>query len=203
MPQFEPSDAEKKWAIDNIKPVLDPALANIKAFERIDIDQNYFNNWEFKKKIQDHFLELGVKLHKLAVFLTAVSPTKTTPHIDGSGDGGARISRFNIPIQGLTGVYVEWWNKDKNSPEVTIREFKEYRNGQLVDAKGLQIKSMLEPSVFKVHNPGSCWNRTELVHRLDLTNLQEQRFVITAQLPNDYQITWKDLIERLYKLKYI
>lgn len=203
IPQLQPSEKDKRWVIDNIKPLITPALENIEAFERIEVKNYYFKDWAFQKQIYDHFLELGIVFQKLAVFLSAKNPTRTTPHIDGTNDGNARISRLNIPIEGLEEIYIEWWNKDKHSPEVTLRKFKEYRNGQLVEAQGLTTSRITEPSVFQVYNPGPCWNRTELIHRLDLSNLKEQRFVITAQLRDDKQITWKDLTERLYKLKYI
>jgi hypothetical protein len=35
------------------------------------------------------------------------------------------------------------------------------------------------------------------------SQLKEQRFVITAQLPNNKQISWADLVGRLTKLGYL
>jgi len=203
MPTFEPSDSEKKWVLDNVKPHVDPAVAGIKTFERIDLLQDLFNGWSFKQRIQDHFAELEIDLHKLAVFLSNPNPSMSTPHIDGTGGPLARVSRFNIPIIGLESIYLEWWNKGIDSPEVTVRNFKEFRNGQFVDAVGLKTENINEPAVFKVNNPGPCWNRVELIHRLDISQLKEQRFVVTAQLPNDKQISWNDLVNRLTKLGYI
>jgi hypothetical protein len=203
MPSFEPSQLEKQWALDNIKPHVDPAVAGIETFERIDLLQNLFDGWSFTQRIRDHFAELEIGLHKLAVFLSNPNPSMSMPHIDGAGGPLARVCRFNIPIIGLEPIYIEWWNKGVDSPEVTVRNFKEFRNGQFVDAVGLKTENIKEPPVFKVTNPGPCWNRTELVHRLDLSQLKGQRFVITAQLPNDKQISWDDLVERLAKLGYL
>jgi hypothetical protein len=202
MPSFEPSQLEKQWALDNIKPHVDSAVAGIKTFERIDLLQELFNGWSFKQRIQDHFAELEIDLHKFAVFLSNPNPSMSTPHIDGTGGPLARVCRFNIPIIGLEPIYIEWWNKGIDSPEVTVRNFKEFRNGQFVDAVGWTTK-ITEPSIFRVDNPGPCWNRTELVHRLDISQLKEQRFVVTVQLPNDKQISWNDLVNRLTKLGYI
>lgn len=203
MPTFEPSDSEKKWIIDNVKPYVDPAVSGIKVFERIDLPQDLFNNWSFKKRIYDHFAELQIDLHKFAVFLSNPNPSESTPHIDGTGGAAARVCRFNIPIVGLEPVFIEWWSKGIDAPEITIRNFKEFRNGQFVNAVGFKTENITEPSVFRVNNPGPCWNRTELVHRLDISQLKEQRFVITAQLPNDKQILWEDLVNRLAKLGYV
>lgn len=203
MPSFEPSQLEKQWALDNIKPYVDPAVAGIKVFERIDLLQNLFNGWSFKQRIQDHFAELEINLDKLAVFLSNPNPSTSTPHIDGAGGPLPRVSRFNIPIIGLEPIYIEWWNKGIDSPEITVRKFKEFRNGQFVDAVGLKTENINEPSVFKVNNPGPCWNRVELIHRLDISQLKEQRFVVTAQLPPNKQIAWDDLVERLTKLGYL
>ena len=203
MPSFEPSQLEKQWALDNIKPHVDPAVAGIKVFERIDLLQNLFNGWSFRQRIRDHFAELEIDLDKLAVFLSNPNPSTSNPHLDGAGGLLPRVSRFNIPIIGLEPVHIEWWNKGIDSPEVTVRNFKEFRNGQFVDAVGLTTANINEPSVFKVTNPGPCWNRVELIHRLDISQLKGQRFVITAQLPPNKQIAWDDLVERLTKLGYL
>lgn len=203
MPSFEPTLDEKKWVIDNIWPNVEPAIDKITSFERVDLNQTLFEKWTFTQKILNHFTELDIKFHKFSIFLTARNPQRTSPHIDATGDGNARVSRFNIPISGINDVYIEWWDKDKNAPEVQVREFKEFRFGSLVDAIGFTTSKVTDPAVYRVDNPGPCWNRTEKLHRLGVENIKEQRIVITAQLPNNYQISWDDLVCRLTKLGYL
>jgi hypothetical protein len=189
--------------MENIAPQLYPALDIIKgAFDRVDLPQTEFNNWPQREAVEQHFDELGIKIRRFAAFIGHPHNATRTAHIDGYVRSVPMVARFNVPIQGRSPATVSWWNDDVTSDKIYLREFTELRNGveQTAYSYGSTINDWGDEPAYVVHNPGTCWNRTELAHRPWAGECPTPRILITVETAN--QIQWIDLVSRLERLGY-
>jgi len=196
--KLDPSDADCVWVMENLAPRLYPALNIIKgAFDRVDIPQTEFTNWPQRDQVLAHFDELKIKVRRFACFIGHPHNATRTAHIDSYVRGVPMVARFNIPIQGRSPASVSWWDDTVASDKIYIREFTELRNGQEQTAYsyGSAINDWGDEPAYIVHNPGTCWNRTELAHRPWAGECTVPRILITTETAD--QISWHDLINRL------
>jgi hypothetical protein len=203
MPKFDPTESDRKWVMENIAPQLYPALNIIKgAFDRVDLPQAEFINWPQREAVEQHFDELGIKIRRFAAFIGHPNNATRTAHIDGYVRGVPMIARFNIPIQGRSPATISWWPDDVTSDKICIKEFTELRNR--VERTAYSYSSTIsdwgDQPEYVVHNPGACWNRTELAHRPWAGECNVPRILITTETAQ--QISWADLTLRLAKLGY-
>jgi hypothetical protein len=203
VPALDPTEEGCQWVMENIAPQLYPALDIIKgAFDRVDLPQTEFTNWPQREAVEKHFDELGIKIRRLAAFIGHPHNATRTAHIDGYVRGIPMVARFNVPIQGRSPASVSWWRDDVTSDKIYLREFTELRNGveKTAYSYGSTINDWGDEPEYVVHNPGTCWNRTEFAHRPWAGECTVPRILITVETAN--QITWADLTSRLEKLGY-
>jgi len=112
------------------------------------------------------------------------------------------IARFNIPVQGRSPASISWWNDTVDSDKFYVREFTELRNGQERTAYSYSstIPDWGDAPEYTVHNPGTCWNRTELAHRPWAGECAVPRILITTETAE--QISWAELVSRLERRGY-
>ena len=200
---LDPTPEGCAWIMKNIAPQLYPALDIIKgAFDRVDLPQSEFVNWPQRDAVEQHFDELGIKIRRFAAFIGHPYNATRTAHIDGYVRGIPMVARFNIPIQGRSPASVSWWKDDVTSDKIYIREFTELRNGveKTAYSYGSTISDWGDDPAYVVHNPGTCWNRTERAHRPWAGNCTVPRILITVETAD--QISWINLISRLEHLGY-
>lgn len=203
IPALDPTPEGCAWVMENIAPQLYPALDIIKgAFDRVDLPQTEFANWPQREAVEQHFDELGIKIRRFAAFIGHPYNATRTAHIDGYVRGVPMVARFNVPIQGRSPATVSWWKDDVTSDKIYLREFTELRNGveKTAYSYGSTISDWGDEPEYVVHNPGTCWNRTELAHRPWAGECKTPRILITVETAN--QIQWLDLVGRLERLGY-
>jgi hypothetical protein len=203
MPKFNPTEAEQNWALENIAPQLQPALKLIKgAFDRVDLPQELFMAWTQRDAILAHFDELKLEFKRFACFISQPRQCPKSAHIDALERGVAMVARFNIPMQGLSPVTLDWWDDGIDSDRIGERVFTELRNG--VEKPAYSFKSLIDDwgttPAFTVLDPGACWNRTEIAHRAQSPNCAVSRIQITVEVKR--QIPWTELVSRLERLGY-
>jgi hypothetical protein len=203
MPKFNPSDSDCAWGMENLTPNLYPALKLIKgAFDRVDVPQELFKSWPQRDAVLAHFDELKLEFKRFACFISQPKQCPKVAHIDAFERGTAMVARFNIPIQGLSPVTLDWWDDGIDSDRIVEREFTELRNG--VGRTAYSFKSLIDDwgttPAFTVLDPGACWNRTEIAHRAQSPNCPVSRIQITAEVKR--QIAWTNLVSRLEHLGY-
>lgn len=203
MPNFDPSESDCAWVMENIAPRLYPALDIIKgAFDRVEIAQSAFADWPQREAVEQHFDELGMKIRRFAAFIGHPHYAPRTAHIDSYVQGVPMIARFNIPIQGRIPASISWWDDTVDSDKICVRKFTELRNGieSTAYSYGSTIPDWGNDPKYIVHNPGACWNRTELAHRPWAGECSVSRILITVETAQ--QIPWPELVARLQKLNY-
>jgi len=203
VPKLDPGESDCQWVMENIAPRLYPALDIIKgAFDRVDIPQTAFIGWPQRDAILAHFDELEIKVRRFACFIGHPHNATRTAHVDAYVRGVPMIARFNIPVQGRSPASISWWNDTVNSDKFYVREFTELRNGQERTAYSYSstIPDWGDAPEYTVHNPGTCWNRTELAHRPWAGECAVPRILITTETAE--QISWAELVSRLERRGY-
>jgi len=203
MPSFEPTSADLEWVKNNIVPKLMPALNTFKgAFERVDLLQDSFSDWPQRQAVVDHFDSLGLSVRRFSGFIGHKNQNTKTAHLDAFVRGIPCVARFNIPYFGRSPVKLEWWNDGVDSDKIKERVFTELRYGQPRIA--YSYKSTIDDwgtdSAFAIDDPGPCWNRTELAHRVQGPDCSVNRIQITVEVKD--QIPWTELVARLERLGY-
>ena len=210
MPQFWPTEEESAWATEHIIPHA--IIAANKLFERYgpkfdktDLDQTVFNGWTMTNKVKAHFNELGLSFRRFSLFVGATGAKSAVPHVDAHTTGVPMVARLNIPLRGITGAKLSWWNSSVDDPRMLERRFEQW------DATQGKMRSafsyLADPTAkwddpaFTVNNPGPCWNHVELAHKLELDLTTETRINITAEIKD--QIAWTELVNRLRACNYI
>ena len=195
-PEFDPTDSERQWVMDNIAPHLYPALNIIKgAFDRVDLDQSLFDAWPQRKAVQEHFAKLGLGIRRFAGFISNKNFNPVIPHIDAYTRGTPMVARFNIVYQGQHPVNLCWWNEGVGS-KIEERSHTELRNGVERTAYSYKANTTEWPTpAYIAINPGAGWNRTELAHRADGQLCNVNRIIITVEVAK--QISWTELVNRL------
>lgn len=169
-------------------------------FDKVNIDQNLFENWSLANRIRAHFKELDLELRRFCVFVGAAGfGSNASPHVDAWANDIPMISRLNVPLFGYKGAELMWWNTYADDPRIEVRRFHLYDpvTGEEYNAFSYLSKSgqTWEAPAFSVKDPGPCWNHVELCHKLSLVGTTEMRVNITAELKT--QIPWVDLVQRL------
>lgn len=210
VPHLTPTDKELEWARENLIPHALHALQKIyeklgPKFDKADLDQSVFKGFDLARRVQEHFDELGITLRRYAVFVGYTGAANARPHVDAHAVDIPMIARLNVPLQGQHGARLGWWKSTVDDPKMKSRKFEQWDGTQ---KKMRQAFSYLSPPEFEwpaadhtEHDPGPCWNRVELAHRLDLDALTEHRINFTAELAT--QISWNDLMGRLKKRGYL
>ena len=202
MPKFNPSESDRAWGITHLAPILHPALKLIKSFDRVDVPQELFKSWPQRDAVLTHFDELKLEFRRFACFISQPRQCPTAAHIDAFERGVAMVARFNIPIQGLSPVTLDWWDDGIDSDRIGERVFTELRNG--VEKPAYSFKSKIADwsttPAFQVLDPGTCWNRTEIAHRAQSPDCPVSRIQITVEVKK--QIAWTELVARLERLGY-
>jgi hypothetical protein len=202
-PDFEPTESDREWVKQNIVPRLTPALNIIKgAFDRVDLPQTVFADWPQRAAVEQHFADLGLKIRRFAGFIGHKNQCPLNAHIDAFVRGTPMVARFNIPYFGCSPTQLEWWDDGVDSDKIEERAFTELRNGR--EHTAYSYKSTIvdwgTDSVYKVINPGAGWNRTEIAHRMQAPDCNENRIIITTEIAE--QIPWAELVARLASLGY-
>jgi hypothetical protein len=203
VPSFEPTYKDAEWVRNNVVPRLMPALGIIKgAFDRVDLPQSVFDTWPQRAAVEQHFAGLGLRIRRFAGFIAHKNQNPLNAHIDAFVRGTPMVARFNIPYFGRSPVSLEWWNDGVESDKIEERAFTELRNGQEHTAYSYKstIPDWGKDSAYKVINPGPGWNRTEIAHRVQAPDCDENRIIITTEIAE--QITWEELVKRLEALGY-
>ncbi len=200
LPEFDPTDEQRQWVMDNIAPHLYPALKIIKgAFDRVDVPQSVFDKWPQRLAVEQHFANLGLQVRRYAGFISNKNFNPVIPHIDAYVRGQPMTARFNIVYQGRSPVTLNWWDESVGN-KIEERSHTELRNGVERTAYSYKANTTDWPDpAYKVVDPGAGWNRTDIAHRADGINCNENRIIITAEVAN--QISWPELVNRLSNLK--
>jgi hypothetical protein len=204
VPFLQPTEDELEYASDKIIPVAENSAKELFSklgpkFDKTYIDQELIGNWGTGKRIREHFNELGLVFRRFSLFVGAPGATSAKPHIDGLGIGGVMIARLNVPLRGIKGSRLSWWNADKNDSRILERHFEEWNAKKQEWQRGFAF--LADPNIpweepdWHIDEPGPCWNRVELAHRLDLNNTTEIRINITAEILEP--VPWNTLTERL------
>lgn len=210
MQHLAASAEELDWAEKNLNPYALAALEKIyekfgPKFDKADLDQNIFKDFPLAHRVRAHFDELGITLRRFAVFVGYTGAANARPHVDAHTVDVPMIARLNVPLQGQDGAQLRWWKTGVEDFKMKARRFEQWDGKQ---QKMRQAFSYLSPPEFDwpaadhiEYNPGPCWNRVELAHRLDLNNITEHRINFTAELSE--QISWSELVARLKTKGYI
>jgi hypothetical protein len=202
-PNFDPTELDREWVNQYIVPRLLPALNIIKgAFDRVDLPQSVFESWPQRAAVEQHFADLGLRIRRFAGFIGHKNQCPLNAHIDAFVRGAPMVARFNIPYFGIEPVTLEWWDDGVSSDRIEERAFTELRNGREHTAYSYKstIPDWGTDSAYKVFNPGAGWNRTEIAHRMQALNCNENRIIITTEIAE--QISWDALVSRLASLGY-
>ena len=210
MPSLWPTEEEARYATENIVPIAEESARNLferlgPKFDKTYIDQALVLSWGTGQRMKSHIEELGLLLKRFSVFVGAPGAQLNAPHVDGGGmNRTAMIARLNVPLRGIAGSKLSWWNAGTEDPRILERHFEEWNAGKQEWQPGFSylsdpVATWEEPD-WTVDEPGPCWNRTELAHKLDLTNTTEIRINITAEIL--VPIPWETLIERLQARGY-
>lgn len=200
LPEFDPTDEQRQWVLDNIAPHLYPALKIIKgAFDRVDIPQTAFDKWPQREAVEQHFDSLGLKVRRFAGFISNKNFNPYVPHIDAYTRGTPMVARFNIVYQGRSPVTLNWWKDGVDSNRIEEKVFTELRNG--VEKTAYSYKACVHDwpaPEYSVIDPGAGWLRTDVAHRADGINCNVNRIIITTEVAD--QIPWHELVARLQRL---
>jgi hypothetical protein len=209
MPVFQPTAEEMSWAEANILPIAYNSAENlfkrqVAKFDKTNIDQSVFNGWTVADKVRAHFDEMQLKFRRFSVFVGAAGATASVPHIDGGGMGFPAVARLNVPLRGIEGSRLSFWDETVGDPRIQERHFEEWDAATQSMKRGFSYLSVYpaewgEPK-YTVINPGPCWNHVEVAHKLELDNTTEIRINITAEL--EEQVPWTTIIQRLQALGY-
>lgn len=210
MPSLWPTEEEAMYATEKIVPLAEESARNLferlgPKFDKTYIDQTLVGNWGTGKRMKAHFEELGLNLKRFSVFVGAPGAQLNAPHIDGGGmNQGPMIARLNVPLRGIKGSRLHWWKTGVEDPRILERHFDEWNAAKQEWQPGYSYladpNATWEDPIYTVDEPGPCWNRTELSHKLDLFNTTEIRINITAEVL--IPIPWETLVERLHALGY-
>jgi hypothetical protein len=217
IPSLWPTEEEAKYATEKIIPVAEESARNLferlgPKFDKTYIDQDLVLSWGTGQRMKAHVEELGLSLKAFSVFVGAPGTLSARPHVDGLGSGivddkivgSAMIARLNVPLRGITGSRLNWWKTGTNDPRILERHFEEWNARTKAWQKGFSYladpKLDWEEPDWYIDEPGPCWNRTELAHRLDLHNTTEIRINITAEIL--VPVSWATLVERLHARGY-
>lgn len=209
VPFLWPTEEELVYANEKIVPVAEDSARNLfeklgPKFDKTYIDQDLVSNWGTGKRMKEHIAELGLLFKNFSVFVGAPGTSLATPHIDGVGAGHAMIARLNVPLRGVTGSKLSWWKTGTEDPRILERHFEEWNARKQEWQRGFSYladpNSVWEEPDYTVDEPGPCWNRTELSHKLDLSQTTEIRVNITAELLQPIQ--WSRLVEKLQAKGY-
>jgi hypothetical protein len=209
VPFLQPTEDELEYANDKIIPVAEHSARELFSklgpkFDKTYIDQDLVGNWGTGKRVKEHFNELGLAFRRFSLFVGAPGATSSKPHIDGNGPGNAMICRLNVPLRGVKGSRLSWWNADKNDSRILERYFQEWNSEKQEWQFGFSY--LADPNIqwkepdWYIDEPGPCWNRVELAHLLGLDNTTEIRINITAELLEPVQ--WSRLVEKLQSKGY-
>jgi hypothetical protein len=197
-PDFDPTESDQAWVRENIVPRLLPALSIIKgAFDRVDLPQSVFATWPQRSAVEQHFAQLGLRIRRFAGFIAHKNQNPLNAHIDAFVRGTPMVARFNIPYFGCSPVKLEWWDDGVDSDRIQERAFTELRHGREHTAYSYKstVADWGTDSVYTVINPGPGWNRTEIAHRVQAPDCNENRIIITTEIAE--QISWDELVVRL------
>lgn len=211
MPSLWPTEEEAEYATEKIVPVAEESARNLferlgPKFDKTYIDQDLVGNWGTGQRMKAHFDELGLVLKRFSVFVGAPGTALSSPHIDGGGIqlGQPMIARLNVPLRGIAGSRLSWWNFGAEDPRILERHFEEWNASKQQWQPGFSYLSdptaTWEEPDWSVDEPGPCWNRTDQVHKIDLTNTTEIRINITAEVL--IPVPWATLVERLHARGY-
>jgi hypothetical protein len=210
IPSLWPTEEEAEYATKKIVPVAEQSARNLferlgPKFDKTYIDQNLVLDWGTGKRMKEHFEELGLALKRFSVFVGAPGVVLSSPHVDGGGmNRTPMIARLNVPLRGITGSRLSWWNAGAEDPRILERHFEEWNAGSQKWQPGFSYladpTATWEEPDWTVDEPGPCWNRTERIHKLDLVNTTEIRINITAEIL--VPIPWTTLVERLQARGY-
>ena len=160
---------------------------------------------DYVKRMKEHFKELGLALKRFSVFVGSPGAQLNAPHVDGGGmNRTAMIARLNVPLRGIAGSRLSWWNAGTEDPRILERHFEEWNAGKQQWQRGFSY--LADPDAdwedpdWSIDEPGPCWNRTEKSHRLDLDNTTEIRINITAEL--SHPVPWITLVKKLQDKGY-
>ncbi len=209
VPFLWPTEEELVYANEKIVPIAEDSARNLfeklgPKFDKTYIDQDLVSNWGTGKRMKEHIAELGLLFKNFSVFVGAPGTSLAKPHIDGVGSGHAMIARLNVPLRGVTGSKLSWWKTGTEDPRILERHFEEWNARKQEWQRGFSYladpNSVWEEPDYTVDEPGPCWNRTELSHKLDLSRTTEIRVNITAELLQPIQ--WSRLVEKLQAKGY-
>jgi len=210
-----PTEQDTIWALKNIyDPFIIKALDEIDVRQgRIDFDQQIIREWGMYPRVVKYFDNLGIGIRRFAAMWHRNKPQELQEHVhlDALNVGTPLVARFNIPIQGLCPAVIQWWNSDITDPTGQWRILKkETITNHNVKKIGYGLTSDRDwkdvPWDWEVTNPGACWNRTELAHRMQYTGTNEVRFLITVESEtlngniNGPQVSWDTIMERNRKI---
>lgn len=201
IPLFNPTENDKIWVMENIAPLLYPAIAIIKgAFDRVDLPQQVFDTWPQRDAVERHFNDLNLPIRRFSCFIAHRNQNPSLPHIDAFLRGVPMVARFNIPYYGLSPVQIDWWADDIAGGKIEERVFTELRHGK--ESLAYSFKSAIpewnDPPLYSTVDPGSGWNRTDVAHRVQAPLCNENRIVISTETAT--QIPWIELVDRLSAL---
>lgn len=210
VPHLNANDDEKKWAMENIyDPFVIKALNELKVRQgRIDFDQSIIKSWGMYPKVVEYFDQLGLQIRRFAAMWHRSKPNELQEyvHLDAIALGIPLVGRFNIPIQGQSPAVIQWWDSDFNDPAGQWRILSKETFDGAKKKIGYGLTSDRDwstvPWEFEVENPGACWNRTEVGHRMRYTGGPEARFLITVEITTpsgslqEEQISWQEIVQR-------
>lgn len=205
-----PTPIELAWAQQHLIPQANIALDKLyekygAKFDKTNVDQNLLRTWSLTARMQGHINRLGLQLRKFALFIGHRGAKSAQPHVDAQTFNTPMVARLNVPIQGQFGARLSWWNSGVEDPRMQERHFEEWDAKTQSMRRGFSYLSDPQANwgdpVHVEHDPGPCWNRVELAHRLDLDNTTDNRINITAEI--EPQVPWAVLVERLQKQGYI
>jgi len=208
VPHLSPTPAERQWAMENVySTYVEKALREIPYRQgRLDFDQNLLKTWSMYPRICEYFDALGIKIRRFSAMWHRSRPDVVDfVHMDTYREAIPLTGRFNIPIQGQTPAVIHWWNSgyDDLAGQWRIIEKRELKpDGSIITGKG-GLHSDRDwttvPPDFEVQDPGTCWNRTDVGHRMRYTGSSDTRFLITVEmslLPDGQQWSWEEIVKR-------
>jgi len=210
MPMFWPTEEESEWATEHIIPHATIAANKLfekygPKFDKTDLDQSVFDGWSMTDKVKNHFNELGLTFRRFSLFVGAAGAKSAVPHVDAHTIGAPMVARLNIPLRGIEGAKLSWWDSSVEDSRMLERHFEQWdaTQGKMRKAFSYLADPQAEwgPASFVVNNPGPCWNHVELAHKLELDFTTETRINITAEIQD--QIAWEELVTRLRNCNYI
>jgi hypothetical protein len=207
VPHLEPTVHEQAWAEEVIVPYAQKVLDNMRErdinFDKAHIPQDMFGSGTLGARMKDHVNRLGLKARGFAVFFGVAGFDRAVPHCDAHNVGTPMIARLNVPIRGIKNAKLSWWETGTEDERMLERRFEQWDGTKI--KTGFSYLSAPDADwgepVYTELSPGPCWNRVDLAHKLDLSEVTEDRVNITIELAD--QIPWDQLIKRLRYRQYI